>query len=131
VLETGLLATYARVYLQQQSGGVAGLKGNWDPQDDDDVGLHTELLRRRSQVHAHTDRSGHRTLTDLSTVHDEVEPFTFAEEGTELSGSDLERIAELARRQRARFDAALTDAYADLRENTTPARSRLGGDDRA
>jgi hypothetical protein len=109
VLETGLFAVYARPYLgSNETGGVAGLKGRWEPQGAD-AELHEQVMQLRGSYHAHAERSRHRTLTDTAAELGVGGPPTYAEAWYRLTDRELERIEDLARRQAERFEAeALT-----------------------
>jgi hypothetical protein len=114
VLETGLVVTYARPYLSKGAGGV-GYK--WRPTDEADRLLHRRLIDERwHPYHAHADRTPRRTLTDTAAMLGIEGPPNYAEAWWRLTDTELAAIADLARRQRERFEKAAHDAGAELGE---------------
>jgi hypothetical protein len=104
VLETGLVVTYARPYLDSnQSGGVGG---RWRPPPGPHREFHHWVIDElRNTYHAHADRSPRRTLTDTAEYLGLEGPPTYAEAWWRLTDSELETLAELARKQAERFEA--------------------------
>jgi hypothetical protein len=103
-LETALVVTYARGYLESSRGGVGP---NWWPTEPADVELHDRLVYDlRHPCHAHTGQTGHRTLVDTSELLGLDDRPTYREQWSTLPAAELERIADLAERQRARLTAA-------------------------
>jgi hypothetical protein len=99
VIETGMVVTYIRPYLESNEAPVGGKL--W-PKDPVDVELHKELDDLRNEYHAH---AGHTPRRRLEIVgHGATGRPTFAESWTRLSVDELRRIADLAMRQAERFD---------------------------
>jgi hypothetical protein len=128
VLETGLVVTYARPYLESNTRAV-GRK--WWPHSPDDRKLHERIIEDvRSPYHAHADRTPHRTLVDTAAMLGLDGPPTFAEGWSQLSIAELEHLAELAERQAARLHAAADEIGAELGEERVqpsyqPTRPRV------
>jgi hypothetical protein len=57
VLETGMIVTYSRPYLDSN---VAGVGARWRPDDPTDRELHEEIIELRHEYHAHMDHSTQR-----------------------------------------------------------------------
>jgi hypothetical protein len=114
VLETGLVVTYARPYLESNTRPV-GRK--WWPKDPADRALHERIIRDvRSPYHAHSDRTPHRTLVDTSTMLGLDGPPTFAEGWSVLHVADLKHLAKLAEQQAKRLHDAADTIGAKLGE---------------
>jgi hypothetical protein len=128
VLETGLVVTYARPYLESNTRPV-GRK--WWPEEPADRELHERIITDvRSPYHAHTDRTSHRTLVDTASMLGLEGPPTFAEGWSRLTVPELERLAELAERQAERLHAAADEIGAELGERRDqpsyePSRERV------
>lgn len=128
VLETGLVVTYARPYLDSNTR-VVGRK--WWPESPEDRELHQRIIEDvRSPYHAHTDRTPHRTLVDTTAMLGLDGPPTFAEGWSQLNTAKLEHLAELAERQAARLHAAADEIGAELgeereRPSYQPTRPRV------
>jgi len=120
VLETGLVVTYARPYLRSNR---AGLTEDDAPTDKSDLGLHDELVTLRHQYHGHADRTSHRTLIDTAGYLGIDGPPRFAEMASRLSEHQLERLADLARRQAERFEAEAARMGVELGEQPDNAAS--------
>lgn len=118
VLETGLVVTYARPYLESNRAGV-GRK--WRPESEPDRKLHDWIIDElRHPYHAHADRTPRRTLTDTTAFLGLEGPPTYAEAWWRLTDEELAQIADLAERQEARFDAAARKVGAELGEERDP-----------
>jgi hypothetical protein len=104
VLETGMIVTYARPYVE---GNQAGVGARWRPDDPADVELHDEILDLRHEYHAHADHTTERFLERVDYMFDahENRRAFFAESWTRLRVDKLRHLADLARRQAQRFDA--------------------------
>jgi hypothetical protein len=104
VLETGIIVTYARPYLESNR---PALGKKWRPNDPDDLALHLIVIDEyRSAYHAHSDRTPRRTLLDTADLLGLDEAPTYAEAWHGFSAVDLERLADLAYRQAVRLAAA-------------------------
>lgn len=115
VLETGLVVTYARPYLDSNRSG--GVGGRWRPPSGTDREFHRWVIDElRDTYHAHADRSPRRTLTDTAEMLGVEGPPTYAEAWWRLTDSELETLAELARKQAERFEAAALKAGRELGE---------------
>jgi hypothetical protein len=109
---------YARPYLERGSGGVGA---RWRPKDGTDRELHERIIDElRHPYQAHADRTARRTLTDTSALLGLEGPPRFAEEWSRLPDAELERIADLADRQAARFTAAADEIGTQLGEKHDP-----------
>jgi hypothetical protein len=114
VLETGLVVTYARPYLESNTRTV-GRK--WWPDNSADRELHERIIKEvRSPYHAHTDRTPHRTLVDTAAMLGLDGPPTFAEGWSHLSVAELEHLAALTERQAERLHSAADEIGAELGE---------------
>jgi hypothetical protein len=128
VLETGLVVTYARPYLESNTRAVG--RKLW-PEDPEDRALHERIIEDvRSPYHAHSDRTPHRTLIDTSAMLGLDGPPTFAEGWTRLTTEDLEHLAALADRQAEKLHAAADEIAAELgerrdRPSYDPTRPRV------
>lgn len=128
VLETGLVVTYARPYLEANTRAV-GRK--WWPREPADRELHERIIKDvRSPYHAHTDRTPHRTLVDTAAMLGREGPPTFAEGWSRLSTAELEHLAALAERQAERLHGAADEIGAELGERRDqpsyqPSRPRV------
>lgn len=115
VIETGLVVTYARPYLDSNTR-VVGRK-YW-PESPEDRELHQRIIEDvRNPYQAHTDRTPHRTLVDTTAMLGLDGPPTFSEGWSNLSVEKLEQLAELAERQAARLHAAADEIGVDLGED--------------
>ena len=122
VLETGLVVTYARPYLESNRAGVGR---RWRPESEADRKLHDWIIDElRDPYHAHADRTPRRTLTDTTAYLGLDGPPTYAEAWWRLTDDELARIADLAERQEARFDAAARKVGAELGEERDPPNGR-------
>ncbi len=122
VLETGLVVTYARPYLESNRAGV-GRK--WRPESEADRKLHDWIIEElRHPYHAHADRTPRRTLTNTSAFLGLEGPPTYAEAWWRLTDEELLRIADIAERQEARFEAAARKVGAELGEERDPPDGR-------
>jgi hypothetical protein len=70
----------------------------------------------RNDYHAHADRTPRRTLLDTTAMLGLDGAPTYAEARWILTEDELERIAELARKQAERFEAAALEAGRELGE---------------
>lgn len=124
VLETGLVVTYARPYLESNKSGGVGRKREWRPVSAAERALHDWIIDElRHTYHAHADRTPHRTLIDTAALLGIDGPPTLAESSRPLSDSELEAIAELARKQAERFEAKANELGAVLgEERPAPAQ---------
>ncbi|MBA2741382.1 MAG: hypothetical protein H0U46_05170 [Actinobacteria bacterium] len=115
VLETGLVVTYARPYLDSNRSG--GVGGRWRPPSGADREFHHWVIDElRDTYHAHADRSPRRTITDTAAMLGVEGPPTYAEAWWSLTDSELEKLAELAGKQAERFEAAAVEAGRELGE---------------
>jgi hypothetical protein len=131
VLETGLVTTYARCYLPTSAGGIGG---RWRPAGSSDRQLHDRLIDTlRHPQHAHTDLGGARRL--VRTARDSAgapsieaaldpnqsfERIEYLELFAGIGTDELESIADLAERQRARLFAAANELAETLGERRDP-----------
>lgn len=128
VLETGLVVTYARPYLESNARPVG--RKLW-PQEPADRELHERIIEDvRSPYHAHSDRTSYRTLVDTATMLGLDGTPTFAEGWSRLSVAELKHLAELAERQAERLHAAADELGAELgerrdRPSYQPSRPRV------
>lgn len=106
-LETAIAVCYARPYGGRKKVGVLG--DEWLPEDPGDRAVHDQLLIRRDQVYAHTDR------TDARDIIDVFGEGTFAEQWRPLAREALPRIIRLAARQQTRFRDAVEERQEALR----------------
>jgi hypothetical protein len=120
-LESGLLTVYARPYLgSNRTGGVANIKGRWEPTDDD-AELHRRLIEDlRGGYHAHAERTQYRTLIDTAAHLGLEGPPTYAEAWWRLTDEELDQIADLAVRQAKRFREEANRLGAELGEKRDP-----------
>ena len=125
VLETGIIVTYARPYLDSNQ---PALGKKWRPKDPDDLALHLHVIDEyRSAYHAHSDRTPGRTLLDTADLLGLDATPTYAEAWHRLSSVDLERLADLAYRQAIRLAAAADEAGELLGERrVTPSYPQVG-----
>jgi hypothetical protein len=115
VLETGLIVTYARPYLDSNKAG--GVGGRWQPPPGPDRDFHRWVIdEMRHTYHAHADRTPRRTIMDTTELLGEDGPPTYSEAWWRLTRSELATLGELARKQAERFEAAATKATAPLRQ---------------
>jgi hypothetical protein len=122
VLETGLVVTYARPYLESNQAGV-GRK--WRPESEADQKLHDWIIDElRDPYHAHAGRTPRRTLTDTTAFLGLEGAPTYGEAWWRLTDEELPRIADLAERQKARFDRAADEVGAELGEEREPPDDR-------
>jgi hypothetical protein len=125
IFETGIVATYARPYLESNRPKLG--RKLW-PQGADDVALHNKIVEDyRHGIHAHSHRTKHRTLLDTADLLGLDEPPTWAESWHGLSKDVLERLADLADRQEARLHEAADAIGAELGEDRSePSYPRTG-----
>lgn len=113
VVETGLIITYARPYLDSNRAG--GVGGRWRPESGADRAFHQHVIDElRDAYHAHADRTAHRTILDAAEFLELEAPPAYAESWRRLSSTDLETLADLAGRQAARFEAGAAEAGREL-----------------
>lgn len=98
VIETGMVVTYARPFLQNQPG----LGGSWRPEDAAGRELHDELVALRGEYHAHAEHTRHRGLEFLTTESDRP---LMGESWSRLPVEKLRLLQEVAERQAKRFAA--------------------------
>lgn len=98
VIETGMVVTYARPFLQNQPG----LGGSWRPEDEAGRELHDELVALRGEYHAHAEHTRHRGLEFLPTESGRP---VMGESWSQLSIEKLRLLQEVAERQAKRFAA--------------------------
>lgn len=121
MLETALVVVYARPYLESSTSGV-GRK--WWPAPGPDRDLHERMIEtRRHPYHAHSDRTRHRTLIDTTALLGLEGPPTFAEAWWRMTDSELEALADLARRQAQRLEAEGNRIGAELGEEHEESRT--------
>jgi hypothetical protein len=114
VLETGLVVTYARPYLD---GNNAGVGRSWWPTDEADRKFHRYVIDvLRHPYHAHMDRTPRRTLVDTTKFLGLNGPPTYAQSRWFMSPDELQRLAGLARRQGERLEAEANRIGAELGE---------------
>lgn len=99
VIETGMVVTFARPYLDSNE---AGLGRKWWPEGDD-IELFDELVELRDEYHAHAAHTPRRRLEFLDFVN--PGRMTVSESWEQLPVSKLRAIEELATRQTERFEA--------------------------
>jgi uncharacterized protein (UPF0276 family) len=115
VMETGLVVTYARPYLDSNRAG--GVGGRWQPKSGPDREFHRYMIDvLRDSYHAHADRTYHRTITDTAALVGLEGPPIYAEAWWRLTPSQVETLADLAGRQAERFEAAADDAGGQVEE---------------
>jgi hypothetical protein len=103
VLETGLVVTYARPYLDSNRTG--GVGGRWKPPGGLDRDFHRYVIDElRDTYHAHATRTDRRTLTDTTALLGLEGSPTFAETWSLLGPDELEHLATLAAAQAERFE---------------------------
>ena len=101
VIETGMVVTYMRPFLESNE---AGLGKSWRPRDPADRELHEELDDLRNEYHAHAAHTPRRRLENTTTMFgDEGRP-RFAESWEHIPSWKLRAIEDLATRQADRFD---------------------------
>jgi hypothetical protein len=96
VIEAGIVTLYTRNYT-----GNARLPGRWEPEEEYRA-LHNQLMDMRHSVVAHADRTDARTLVNTNAMLG-LDGTVLAEQRSRISGENLRRIAELCKRQAARF----------------------------
>jgi hypothetical protein len=102
VLETGMVVTYARPFLESNNAGV----GRRDrPHDADDRALHDELVDLRDRYYAHADHGPERTLRNATAMLGQSGRPRFVEQWEQLAPAKLRAIADLATRQAEGFEA--------------------------
>jgi hypothetical protein len=99
VIETGMVVTYMRPYLESNEAPVG--RKLW-PNGEDDLALHYELDDLRNEYHAHAGHTPRRRLE--ITGHGANGRPTFSESWTRLPVHRLRAIIDLATRQAQRFD---------------------------
>jgi hypothetical protein len=100
VIETGMVVTYARPFLENQPG----LGRRWWPQDEDGRALHEELVDLRGEYHAHAEHTLHRTLEIMTGFTQSGRPI-LSEGWTQLPIHKLRILKDVAERQAERFMA--------------------------
>lgn len=114
VLETGLIVTYARPYLDSSK---AGLGGKWRPTDKADRRFHDRIITElRHPYHAHADHTPRRTIMDTTEYLGREGAPSYAEAWWRLTDDELAQIAALADKQRERFEAEARRVGAELGE---------------
>jgi hypothetical protein len=103
MLETGLVVTYARSFTPDSKRRRLG--DEWAPVDPADQRLHDRLLELRNELYAHTDETDARGIEDVAAMLG-TGAHRYAESYVPLDRDRLPAIADLARKQEARFDAA-------------------------
>jgi hypothetical protein len=101
VIETGMVVTYVRPFLESNEAGI-GKK--WWPQDAEDRSLHDELVELRHEYHAHAAHTPRRRLENISELMDIGRP-TFTESWTSLDPDRLRALADLSQHLASTFHA--------------------------
>jgi hypothetical protein len=105
VIETGMVVTYGRPYLESNEAGIGR---DWWPKDEADRDLHDEVLDLRDEYHAHASHTPRRRLENTSELLSLTGRSTgrprFAESFERLPTRKLRTIEDLATRQADRFD---------------------------
>ncbi len=112
VIETGLVVTFTRPYLDSNDAGVP----QYRPRDPDDRSLLEHIESLRDDVHAHAGQTKRRIILDAKDPlfrkagENENSKLRYIESYSSLSRDQLRRIADLASRQ----TQTLTDAAVRL-----------------
>ena len=101
-LETGMVVTYARPYVESNEAGV-GKK--WWPTGDDRE-LHDELMDLRHEYHAHASHTPRRRLVNTTALFGDDGRPSYSEQWELLPTWKLNPLNDLATRQAERFEAA-------------------------
>ena len=110
-METGIVVCYARPFNKRNNAGY--LCSKWAPEDPSMKEIHDELLDRRDQVYAHTDRTGARDIVNLDEMPGLPSP-SYAERYQPLPLA-LPRIITLAEAQQTRFREVAEEMQERLR----------------
>jgi hypothetical protein len=103
VIETGMVVTYVRPFLETNEAGI-GRK--WWPTDSADLELHSELVELRHEYHAHAAHTPQRRLEFTNDMRgDPNGRTTHAESWTRLPVWKLQALEDLANRLGASFVA--------------------------
>jgi hypothetical protein len=113
VLETGLVTTYARPYLESNR---PRLGKRWRPESAEDRACTTASSTGYGTRTTHAERTRFRTLIDTTAFLGLDGPPIFAEAWNRLKEHELAQLADLADRQAARFAAAADAIGAQLGE---------------
>lgn len=106
ILETALAVSYARPWT---SASIGELEDHWLPTADLDRNLHSDLLRLRNKLYAHTDDDlGARGIRDVSGMIGS-KGITLANEWRHLKPELLPVMSQLATGQQARFRSAVNE----------------------
>lgn len=115
VLETGMVVTYARAFVNgNRGGGVRDINGPWHRDEDNEQ--HRALLILRGGYHAHADRTPLRTLVDTAAMLGLDHGPIFSERMSALNDDSLMPTAALARRQAGRFKEVADELAGELGE---------------
>ncbi len=102
VIETGMVATYARPYIQSSE---AGLGKKWWPKGEEDRKLHDQLVELRSEYHVHADHTAERRLENLGILYEDESRPRWTESWSRLPNWKLREVEALSTRQAALFEA--------------------------
>jgi hypothetical protein len=106
ILETALAVSYARPWT---SAAIGELEDHWLPTADLDRSLHSDLLRLRNKLYAHTDDDlGARGVRDVSGMIGS-KGITLVNEWRHLKAELLPVMSQLATSQQARFRSAVNE----------------------
>lgn len=106
ILETALAVSYARPWT---SASIGELEDHWLPTADLDRSLHSDLLRLRNKLYAHTDDDlGARGIRDVSGMIGS-KGITLVNEWRHLKAELLPVMSQLATSQQARFRSAVNE----------------------
>jgi hypothetical protein len=114
MLETALVVTYSRPYLDSNKAGIGE---RWSPKDEADRDFHRYVIDElRDPLHAHMERTRRRTLVDTTRFLGLDGPPTYAQGRWFMTQDELERLAELARKQGELLETEANRIGAELGE---------------
>jgi hypothetical protein len=116
VLETGLVVTFMRPYIDSRSSEK--VPSRYHPKDKEDRELLADLEKLRHNYHAHAGQTERRYIIDGSALlgMEAGEP-KYAEVWHSLSVDELQRIRDLARRQALRLEQAAKEVAAEAKRS--------------
>lgn len=102
IIETGMVVTYARPFLDSNKAGI-GRK--WWPRDPAERELHDELVDLRDDYHAHAEHTAQRRLENAAEIFGELGRPMFVESWSMLPVWKLRPLEKLAKRLAGELDA--------------------------
>jgi hypothetical protein len=111
----GIVTLYTRPFT-----GRAMLGQKWEPTEEDELGLHRGLLEARDHIFAHADHTAYRALFDPPGPEGAPtgEPPALIE--MQIVAEVMLKIAAMAERQHARFEAEAARLYAEFKGVLVP-----------